>query len=123
MIALVSGFAAVGGGKSAKSGNSTSTVQGISGFVRKYVPIQGLIAIGTFLFILIALFVILGRGRGDRRQSGSATSIEPFSMTQSKWLDWTRTRSCSPISSIAFGARRRGPAVPPAVGFRSTASH
>ena len=31
MIAVVSGFAAVAGGKSYKSGNSTSTVQGISG--------------------------------------------------------------------------------------------
>jgi hypothetical protein len=60
MIALVSGFAAVGGGKSTKSGNSTSKVQGISGFVLKYVPMQGLIALGTGLFILM-LFLILGR--------------------------------------------------------------
>jgi hypothetical protein len=60
MIAVVSGFVAVGGGKSTKSGNSTSTVQGISGFVLKYVPMQGLIAIGTGLFILM-LFLILGR--------------------------------------------------------------
>jgi len=60
MIALVSGFVAVGGGKSTRSGNSTSTVQGISGFVLKYVPMQGLIAIGTALFILM-LFLILGR--------------------------------------------------------------
>ncbi|HLL29903.1 MAG TPA: patatin-like phospholipase family protein [Allosphingosinicella sp.] len=60
MIALVSGFVAVAGGKSAKSGNSTSTVQGISGFVLKYIPMQGLIAIGTGLFILM-LFLILGR--------------------------------------------------------------
>jgi hypothetical protein len=60
MIAVVSGFMAVAGGKSRKSGNSTSTVQGISGFVLKYVPMQGLIAIGTGLFILM-LFLILGR--------------------------------------------------------------
>jgi hypothetical protein len=59
-IAAVSGFAAVSGGKSSKSGNSTSTVQGISGFVLKYVPVQGLIALGTGLFILM-LFLILGR--------------------------------------------------------------
>ncbi|HEX6375126.1 MAG TPA: patatin-like phospholipase family protein [Allosphingosinicella sp.] len=60
MIAVASGFAAVAGGKSTKSGNSTSTVQGISGFVAKYVPIQGMIALGTGLFILM-LFLILGR--------------------------------------------------------------
>ncbi|HEX9947964.1 MAG TPA: hypothetical protein VGA98_10525 [Allosphingosinicella sp.] len=60
MIALVSGFAAVAGGKSSKSGNSTSTVQGIGGSVLKYIPIQGLIALGTGLFILM-LFLILGR--------------------------------------------------------------
>ena len=60
MIAVVSGFVAVGGGRSTKSGNSTSTVQGISGFVLKYIPMQGLIAIGTGLFILM-LFLILGR--------------------------------------------------------------
>jgi Patatin-like phospholipase len=60
MIAVLSGVVAVGGGKSTKSGNSTSTVQGISGFVLKYVPMQGLIAIGTGLFILM-LFLILGR--------------------------------------------------------------
>ncbi|HYG48611.1 MAG TPA: patatin-like phospholipase family protein [Allosphingosinicella sp.] len=60
MIALVSGFVAVAGGKSSKSGNSTSTVQGIGGFVLKHVPMQGLIAAGTGLFILM-LFLILGR--------------------------------------------------------------
>jgi hypothetical protein len=60
MIALISGFVAVAGGKSTKSGNSTSTVQGISGFVLKYVPMQTLIALGTGLFILM-LFLILGR--------------------------------------------------------------
>jgi hypothetical protein len=60
MIAAVSGFAAVAGGKSTKSGNSTSTVKGISGFVLKYVPMQGLIALGTGIFILV-LFLILGR--------------------------------------------------------------
>lgn len=60
MIAIVSGFAAVAGGKSAKSGNSTSTVQGISGFVLKYIPMQGVIALGTGVFILM-LFLILGR--------------------------------------------------------------
>jgi len=60
MIAVVTGFTAVAGGKSTKSGNSTSTVQGISGFILKYVPMQGLIAIGTGVFILM-LFLILGR--------------------------------------------------------------
>ncbi|HEX8379032.1 MAG TPA: hypothetical protein VF619_00625, partial [Allosphingosinicella sp.] len=60
MIALVSGFVAVAGGKSSKSGNSTSTVQGISAFVLKYIPMQGMIAVGTGLFILM-LFLILGR--------------------------------------------------------------
>jgi hypothetical protein len=60
MIAVVSGFVAVAGGKSRKSGNSTSTVQGIGGFVLKYIPMQGVIALGTGLFILM-LFLILGR--------------------------------------------------------------
>ncbi|MET1112578.1 MAG: hypothetical protein ABWX67_13730 [Allosphingosinicella sp.] len=60
MIALASGFAAVAGGKSAKSGNATSTVQGISGFVLKHIPMQGIIALGTAVFILM-LFLILGR--------------------------------------------------------------
>ncbi|HYE28610.1 MAG TPA: hypothetical protein VEA61_10300 [Allosphingosinicella sp.] len=83
MIAVVSGFAAVAGGKSTKSGNSTSTVQGISGFVRQYVPMQGLIALGTGLFILM-LFLILGR----IEQNGAnwiASSIEeqPFP----NWVD------------------------------------
>jgi hypothetical protein len=79
MIAVVSGFAAVAGGKSTKSGNSTSTVQGISGFVRKYVPMQGLIALGTGIFIFI-LFLILGR----IEQNGAdwiATSIEGWSVS------------------------------------------
>jgi hypothetical protein len=76
MIAVVSGFAAVAGGKSTKSGNSTSTVQGISGFVLKYVPMQGLIALGTGIFIFI-LFLILGR----IEQNGAdwiATSIQAW---------------------------------------------
>jgi hypothetical protein len=60
MIAVVSGVVAVGGGKSRKSGHSTSTVQGIGAFVLKYIPMQGLIALGTALFILM-LFLILGR--------------------------------------------------------------
>jgi hypothetical protein len=60
MIAVVSGVVAVGGGKSKKSGHSTSAVQGIGAIVLKYVPMQGLIAIGTGLFILM-LFLILGR--------------------------------------------------------------
>ncbi|HEX9965461.1 MAG TPA: hypothetical protein VGB04_10820 [Allosphingosinicella sp.] len=60
IITVVSGFAAVAGGKSSKSGNSTSVVKGIGGFVLKYLPMQGVIALGTAVFILM-LFLILGR--------------------------------------------------------------
>lgn len=76
MIALVSGFVAVGGGKSPKSGNGTSKVQGISGFVLKYVPMQGLIALGTALFILM-LFLILGRLEQNGAEWIARTSENP----------------------------------------------
>jgi hypothetical protein len=83
MIAVASGFAAVAGGKSSKSGNSTSTVQGISGFVLKYIPVQGVIALGTGLFILM-LFLILGRVE----QNGAETIAEWLATwTRPSWLE------------------------------------
>lgn len=83
MIAVASGFAAVAGGKSSKSGNSTSTVQGISGFVLKYLPMQGVIALGTGIFILM-LFLILGR-----IERNGAESIAAWLATWDRpsWLD------------------------------------
>jgi hypothetical protein len=83
MIAVISGFVAVAGGKSPKSGNSTSTVQGIGGFVLKYIPMQGVIAIGTGVFILM-LFLILGRVE----QNGAdwiATALESPDLPD--WVD------------------------------------
>jgi hypothetical protein len=63
-VAVGSAVAAVSGGKSSKSGHSTSTVKGISAFVLKYMPMQGIIAIGTMVFIVM-LFLILGRLEKD----------------------------------------------------------
>jgi hypothetical protein len=83
MIALISGFMAVAGGKSSKSGNSTSTVQGISGFVRRYIPMQGLIAVGTALFILM-LFLILGRIEQNSAE-WIASAMKDYKLP--KWVD------------------------------------
>jgi hypothetical protein len=59
-VALISGFAAVGGGRSTRSGSATTTTKGVASAVLKHVPLQALIAIGTAIFILI-LFLVLGR--------------------------------------------------------------
>ncbi|HET9640725.1 MAG TPA: patatin-like phospholipase family protein [Allosphingosinicella sp.] len=60
LVAAISGFVAVGGGKSEKSGNSTSALKGVTSRVMKILPRQAVIAIGTAVFILM-LFLILGR--------------------------------------------------------------
>jgi hypothetical protein len=60
LVAAISGFVAVGGGRSEKSGNSTSALKGVTSHVMKFLPMQAVIALGTALFILM-LFLILGR--------------------------------------------------------------
>lgn len=59
-IAAISGFIAVGGGRSDKSGNSTSALKGVTSRVMKILPMQAVIALATAVFILM-LFLILGR--------------------------------------------------------------
>lgn len=83
MIAVLSGFVAVAGGKSSRSGNGTSKVQGLGGFVAKYLPMQAVIAIGTGLFILM-LFLILGRVE-QNSAAWIASEIEDLRLPQ--WVD------------------------------------
>lgn len=59
-LALLTGAGAVGGGKSENSGNTASTVKGVRASIFRILPMQAIIALSTFLFI-IALFVVLAR--------------------------------------------------------------
>jgi hypothetical protein len=63
-VALASGLVAVGGGKSAKSGSSTSTIKGIAATVLKRLPLGGVIAVATAVFVFM-LFLIFGRIERD----------------------------------------------------------
>jgi hypothetical protein len=60
LVALISGATAVSGGRSEKSGDAASPGRGVAASVLKYIPMQAMIAIATFLFA-ISLFVLLGR--------------------------------------------------------------
>jgi hypothetical protein len=59
-IALLSGGAAIAGGKSDKSAHSTGGIKRMANFAFKYLPMPALIALATAIFIL-SLFLILGR--------------------------------------------------------------
>jgi hypothetical protein len=85
LIALISGGAAISGGRSEQSGNAASPGKGVAASVLKYIPMQGMIAIATFLFA-IALFVILGRAE-QIIAVWLGGVIAP--VTELKWFDWT----------------------------------
>ncbi|HEU0099249.1 MAG TPA: patatin-like phospholipase family protein [Allosphingosinicella sp.] len=91
MIAAISGFVAVGGGRSEKSGNSTSALKGVTSRVMKILPMQAVIAIATALFILM-LFLILGR-----IEQNAAAWIAPN-------LDWENRPTWIDPAVVAHGA-------------------
>jgi hypothetical protein len=85
LIALLSGGAAISGGRSEQSGDAASPGRGVAASVLKYIPMQAMIAIATFLF-LISLFVILGRAE-QIIAIWLGGLIAP--VTERAWLDWT----------------------------------
>jgi hypothetical protein len=63
LVALLTGAGAVAGGKSENSGNTASTMKGVRASIFKILPMQAIIAIATFLFVIL-MFVILARLEG-----------------------------------------------------------
>jgi hypothetical protein len=82
-VAVLSGSAAVAGGRSDKSGSASSTTKGIASSVLKHLPLQGVIAVGTAIFILI-LFLVLGRVE-HHFASWTASGIER--LEPPRWAD------------------------------------
>ncbi|HEX8062017.1 MAG TPA: patatin-like phospholipase family protein, partial [Allosphingosinicella sp.] len=97
LIALISGGTAISGGRSDQSGNAASPGKGVAASVLKYIPMQGMIAIATFLFA-ISLFVILGRAE-QIIATWLGGLIAP--VTGLRWFGWTDSVVVAHLAIIA----------------------
>jgi hypothetical protein len=85
MVALASGATAAGGGRSEKSGNTVSSAGGV---VLRFISMQTIVVVATFVFI-ISLFVMMGR---IEQIAADAATPEALSIR-----DWVGLRLCDPL--------------------------